>query len=101
MIQAANDVRRAFFDDIGLGEEEEEERFFGAANADRLVGLIKYQYLGIERQYLARVSAVANGTLVGSLCTEELRTSVDQNNTSSVFLCSKSTQIALIAITYS
>jgi len=100
-MHAAHDVRIAFFNDRSFCEEEEKQRFFGVANADGLVGLIQDQYLGVERQYLARVYAVANWTLVCCLCTEELRTSVTQNNTSSVFLCSNSARNAIHGITNS
>jgi hypothetical protein len=34
---------------FGFGEEEKEEGFFGAANADRLVALIQDKDLAVER----------------------------------------------------
>jgi len=78
VVHAAYNKSSAFFDDVGLCKEEQEESFFRVANAYGLVGLIQDQYLGVERQYLARVYAVANWTLVCCLCTEELLTSASK-----------------------
>ncbi len=100
-MHAAHDVCSAFFNNVGFCKEEQQQRLLCIADAYGFVGLIKNQYFGVERQYLTRVSAVANGTLVGYLCTEELRTSVTQNNTSDVLLCSNSSQLAIPTITYS